>query len=148
MPSFEEMFAKSRGRPILHQGRTLSLVDEFPAEGAKTLRVTFESCNSEWRQGVAIGFSGSVKVNGHVLRKGIVLWHDTAPHAIDLQLIGDVHNIEIRNVWDLGDGVMQSGHNGAAMIVVPVDQGRKYECNDGKADDDFDDLVFRIERTS
>ncbi len=41
---------------------------------------------------------------------------------------------------------MHSWHNGAAIIVEPVPFGRRYRCNDGIANDDFNDLIFRLER--
>jgi len=31
------------------------------------------------------------------------------------------------------------------MIVEEIPSGRRYKCNDGRADDDFDEIVFRIE---
>jgi hypothetical protein len=34
------------------------------------------------------------------------------------------------------------------MIVEALPNGRRYRCNDGFADDDFDDLIFRLERVS
>jgi hypothetical protein len=63
-----------------------------------------------------------------------------------LEVIGKVSTIEVKNVWDVGDGVIHSWHNGAAMIVEPLPNGRRYRCNDGLADDDFDDIVFHLER--
>jgi hypothetical protein len=33
------------------------------------------------------------------------------------------------------------------MIIEQLpNDGRRYHCNDGEPDEDFDDLVFRIER--
>lgn len=52
----------------------------------------------------------------------------------------------IRNGWDTGDGVVRSGGGGAAMIVDEMSVRHRYRCNGGYPDDDFDDLVFRIER--
>jgi hypothetical protein len=52
----------------------------------------------------------------------------------------------VKNVWDTGDGVTHSWLNGAAMIVDVDVSKRTYRCNDGFADDDFDDIIFRIER--
>jgi hypothetical protein len=146
MPSFQEMFEKSAGKPIVYQDKTLVMMDDFPTEGAKTLRLVFEACNAEWRQGVGLRFEGKFKVNGQIIRRGIVVWQDTAPQTVDLEVIGKVSRIEVKNVWDVGDGVIHSWHNGAAMIVEPLPNGRRYRCNDGLADDDFDDIVFRLER--
>jgi len=142
------MFEKSAGQPIVYNDKTLVMFDNFPMEGAATLRLVFEACSAEWRQGVALRFEGKFKVNGQIIRRGIVLWHDTAPQAVDLEVNGKVSTIEVKNVWDVGDGVIHSWHNGAAMIVEPLPNGRRYRCNDGFSDDDFDDIVFHLERVS
>ena len=125
------MFETSAGKPIEYQGKTLVMMDDFPTEGATRLRLVFETCNGEWRQGVGLRIDGKFKVHGQTISKGIVLWHDTAPQTVE---------------WDVGDGVIHSWHNGAAMIVEALPDGRRYCCNDGFADDDFDDIVFRLER--
>jgi hypothetical protein len=52
--------------------------------------------------------------------------------------------LEVYNLWDKGDGVTEAWHNGAAMIVEEIPGGRRYRCNDGYPDDDFDDLVFEL----
>ncbi len=77
-----------------------------------------------------------------------MLWQDTAPQTVDFEIIGKASTIEVKNMWDFGDGVMQSWHNGAAMIVESLPNGRRYRCNDGDPDDDFDDIIFRLERVS
>ena len=146
MPSFQELFEQSAGKPIVYQGKTLIMVDEFPTGGVSHLRLVFEACNGEWRQGVALRVDGKFKVNGITINKGIVLWQDTAPAVVELEITPKVLSVEVKNVWDIGDGVIHSWHNGAAMIVEQLPNGRRYHCNDGFADDDFDDMVFRLER--
>lgn len=42
--------------------------------------------------------------------------------------------------WAMGRG------NGAAMYCEEIPGGRRYFCNDGKEDDDFDDIVFTVRR--
>jgi|SRR5579875_328792 hypothetical protein len=150
MPSFEPMFIKSRGKPIVYKGKTLIMGDDFPLEGANKFRLVFEECNGEWRQGVALNCKGSFVFRGESFdgTGGIVFWHDTAPQTVELEVIGKPSTIEVKNVWDVGDGVIHSWHNGAAMIVESLPDGRRYRCNDGFADDDFDDIVFRLERVS
>lgn len=145
MPSFEEMFTESAGRPIQYHGMTLVRMDAFPLEAAKELRLVFEACNAEWRQGVALRCEGKFKVNEQIIRRGIVIWQDTAPKVIEIGILGTQSTIEVKNVWEI-DEVVQSSHNGAAMIVEETPNGRRYRCNDGVADDDFDDIVFRLER--
>jgi len=51
----------------------------------------------------------------------------------------------VKNVWDMGDGVMQSWNAGGAMIVEGDAVSRRYLCNDGELDDDFDDMIFTLE---
>ena len=148
MPSFQELFVKSAGKPIEYQGKTLVMFNDFPMEGAKRLCLVFEECKNKWRQGVALGFEGKFKVNGQIISKGMVLWYDTAPQTVELEVIGKISTIEVKNVWDVGDGVIHSWHNGAAMIVDLLPNGRRYRCNDGLADDNFNDIVFRLEHVA
>ena len=146
MVCFQDLFVKSKGQPIVYQGKTLVLGDDFPTEGAKQFRLFFEENNGSWRQGVALDVKGGFKVNRQVIRRKIVLWQDTAPQIVDFELMGKPVTIHVYNVWDTGNGLMHSWHNGAAMIVEPVPFGRRYRCNDGLADDDFNDIIFRLER--
>ena len=76
-----------------------------------------------------------------------MFWTDSAPPDILRKVHTKKGEIQVRNVWDPGDGVMHSWHTGAAMIVdVDATSGaRTYRCNDGRPDDDFDELTFVIE---
>lgn len=42
---------------------------------------------------------------------------------------------------------MEALTNFAGMLVEELLNGYRYRCNEGRDDDDYDDLVFRIERT-
>lgn len=44
--------------------------------------------------------------------------------------------------WAMGRG------NGAAMYSEDIPNGKRYFCNDGVEDDDFDDIIFTVTRTS
>jgi hypothetical protein len=46
---------------------------------------------------------------------------------------------------DTGDGTKAYGHNGAMYIEQKKNEKTLYNCNDGHPDDDFDDLIFKIE---
>jgi hypothetical protein len=191
MPEFQSMFTESKGKPIVYEGNTLVMLDDFPREGATKFRLVFETCNGkpfgehtqtvptqerrhqnrtpdgrffrtsedglapwrnllppgEWRQGVALTFEGKFKILGQIIRRAIVLWCDTAdPQTVEFEVVGKPATIAVKNIWDVGNGVIDSWHNGAAMIVESVPNGRRYRCNDGFADDDFNDIVFRLER--
>jgi len=78
--------------------------------------------------------------------EGAALWQSLEWDTVDIELTGGATAVEVCNAWDCGNGVKQSWHNGAAMIVEEIPHGRRYRCNDGYADDDFDDIIFRLER--
>jgi len=138
---------KTKGKPIVYQDKTLVMVDYFPVTFGDSLRFTFESCNGEWSQGACLRVldGGNLVIMGEHL-KHAVCWRDTAPSNFDVYLTGDVTSVAVYNVWDTGNGAIDAWHNGAAMIVEEIPNGRRYRCNDGVADDDFDDVVFRLER--
>jgi len=169
MPSFQAMFMKSKGQPIEYQGKTLVLGDSFSTDGATRFRLTVESCGEVVRQGVALdllhrdqsgkwgrgacrGTDGEFVLAGQAFngKKGVFFWGDDAEGTIEFELRGGPEAIHVFNVWEgedhLGHRFMDSRHNGAAMIVEEIPNGRRYRCNDGEADDDFDDIVFRLER--
>ena len=149
MLDFQSQFMKSKGKPIVHQGNTLVMMDDFSTEWTRVFRLVFEICNGEWRQGVSLRVrdKGTMVMNDQNVKHAIC-WRDTAPEVVEFHIEGKVSFIEIKNVWDVGDGVIHSWHNCAAMIVEELPNGRRYRCNDGYADDDFDDIVFRVERVS
>lgn len=147
MPSFQKQFEASRGQPIEYEGKLLTMMDRVAVGRATAIRVTFEHCAGDWRQGVRLKCDGEFLVNEQKIpgKGGFVLWQDTAPRISDVAFQGKVNEIRIYNVWDIGNGVIESWHNGAAMIIEEIPNGKRYRCNDGRADDDFDDLVFSIE---
>jgi hypothetical protein len=141
------MFVQSRGKSIVYQGQMLVLSDHFPLLGATRLRFAFEACQGAWRQGVALRPIGDsqIVINGERLEHAIC-WYDTSPPSFEFEVTGGRDSIVVYNVWDTGEGVIHAKHNGAAMIVDELATGRRYRCNDGYPDDDFDDVVFSIER--
>jgi len=144
MMSFEDLFLDSGGRSIEYKGMTVAMFDLFPLPPSGRLEVVFESVDSEWRQGVLPRADGIFEVAGAKIEGALVLWQDTAPKVVDIGVESRESVIEVRNVWDVGDGVMHSWHNGGALVVEPGPTGRRYLCNDGHPNDDFTDLVFRL----
>jgi hypothetical protein len=144
MTPFQELFAKADGKPVWYKGQIIQLVDDWAVPDGQRIRLTFESVNSEWRQGVYLLSDGGFEVEG-AETKTAVFWSDAAPDVIELSVKTKRGSFVVKNVWDAGNGVMHSWRGGAAMIVDPTPSGRRYRCNDGQVDDDFDDLVFQIE---
>jgi hypothetical protein len=119
-------------------------MDLFPIGPDAVLTLTFESSASAHRQGVALTTKGNFIVDGRHVGRKLVLWSDTAPRKVAIEVRGVSGEVEVHNVWDRGDGVVHAWHNGAAMVVDTIAGGRRYRCNDGDPDDDLDDLVFVI----
>ena len=145
MPTFEGLFRKSNAKPVVYEGKTIHLFDCLKVADGQIITLTFESVNADWRQGVELLTDGSFEVLGHSGSDSVVLWQDTAPQKVALRVHTKKGECSVMNVWDTGNGLMQQGHNGAAMLIEATPTGKRYRCNDGVADDDFDDLVFRID---
>ncbi len=112
------------------------------------LRMYHRDKQGKWQKGARPHKEGQFVVGDQVVsgKTGIILWQSKDWDAVEFEIIGDAATIEIHNVWDCGNGVVDAWHNGAAMIVEELPNGRRYRCNDGFPDDDFDDIVFRLER--
>jgi hypothetical protein len=121
------------------------LYDELKVNKRQKIKVIFESVNSDWRQGISLETNKGIEVKDHLFKKGINLWQDTAPKIVECICYSNNGVLKLWNIWDVGDGVVESMHNACGMIVEQLPNGRRYRCNDGYPDDDFDDLIFRIE---
>ncbi len=75
----------------------------------------------------------------------IRLWHDNSkrkqPKSLPKKGI-----LGIKNIWNTGNGTISSWIGGAAMIVEEIKNGKRYRCNDGHPDENFDDIVFTIQK--
>jgi hypothetical protein len=165
MPSFQPMFTESKGQPIEYQGKTLVMSDFYPTQGVLKFRLVFESCNGSGRQGVGLRLlykdrdgkwqkgaaaenEGQLIVRGANTsgKDGVIIWCGETPKEEEFEVVGSPSVVNIFNVWAGSDGVTHSRHHGAAMIVEELPNGRRYQCNDGEPDEDFDDIIFRLER--
>jgi hypothetical protein len=160
VPLFEELFKQNNWQPIVYKGKTLSLFDIFPIQLKEKLRLVFESINSDWRQGVEIsvvnkkGNRGWLIINGK-RRTSVVLMQDETPPVIEFLARAKDGKLYVNNAWidpprPWAAGIYFIGGriSGSAMIVEELPNGRRYRCNDGERDEDFDDIVFRIERVN
>lgn len=143
---FEHLFAETHGKPIRYNGRLLVLFDLFDLRSHDRIILKFQSVDSPWKQGVSLRCrsGGELYVNG-VRLTHMVCWHDLSRTECEISIIGEPKYIEVKNVWDSGNGVIDSWHNGAAMYIEDIDHGKKYYCNDGFADDDLNDLIFTLQ---
>ena len=152
MPSFQSFFIESKGKPILYEDKILHLGDFFPINDNDKLIITLEKVNSEWEQGVGLSFKGTFEVEGQIFENKISFWKGDAPDQIQIVVHPEKgsSSILVKNLWQntdhLGNKFINSGVNGAAMIIKEVPNGRRYYCNDGHPDDNFDDIVFSIQK--
>ena len=90
---------------------------------------------------------GSIYEEGGIKGR-LCLWLNEPSRPVEVVCHTRDGHIHIMNVWN--DGNMWNGihfkHNGAGMIVEEIENGFRYHCNDLYPDEDFDDIVFRIER--
>lgn len=95
--------------------------------------------------------SGEIlKVNNITTEKGFYLWYDTSPEVVEINVhtknkSNENRYLSVYNIWSFESKIIHSRHNGAAMYIEELPNGKRYYCNDGHPDDNFDDIVFRLE---
>ncbi|WP_349407788.1 hypothetical protein [Pseudalkalibacillus sp. SCS-8] len=144
MVSFQEEFMKSRGKPIVYKGKTIMMLDRIAIGKKSKIRIKFEKTNSEWDQGISLKVDKGIIVEGEEI-KHLRLWEKHAPSYLEYDVETNNGELLLWNIWDTGNGSTDAWINGAAMIAQDLDNGKIYFCNDGHPDDNFDDLVFKIE---
>jgi hypothetical protein len=143
---FEEYFNKSEGKPFIYNDKEVMMSNRIQLPSGKVaLKVNFVSTDSEWKQGIVFHTKGEFEINGQKIPFQIVLWEDTAPKELEFLVKSKDKVLFINNVWDTGDGTMHYGHNGAAMFIEKNGSSTLYNCNDGHPNDDFSDLILKIE---
>jgi hypothetical protein len=139
-PVLNSEFAR-RGRP------DVVMIDAFPVRDGELLKLSFESKESPWRQGVwlkAAGEGGQLVVNTLKL-VSFDLWQDTAPNEVLIECHSRKGLIHLYNIWEK-EGRRSSQSWSSGMLVDEHAEGRRYRCNDIGFDTDFISLVFRLER--
>ena len=166
MPDFDKLFSATKENFILYKGKTLVGCDLLFFEDGDRFVIKIEKTNSEWIQGVGLFLFGIIEIEdlGKKAKDRTVFMENTAPKEISIKLWRDRTNrkqpkrlpkkgiLGIKNVWEIKSltehPCVHSWHHGAAMIVEEIENGRRYRCNDGHPDDNFDDIVFTIQKVS
>jgi hypothetical protein len=160
MPDFSELFMQSKGKPIIYKNKTVVMTDYFSFKDGERLKIQIEKTNSEWNQGIGIYLFGTIEIenNKEIVEERAFFFETTVPNEIIIRLWSEKEKkqhpkklparniLGIKNIWDTGNGVIQSWHFGAAMIVEEIENGRRYHCNDGHPDENFDDIVFSVKK--
>jgi hypothetical protein len=143
MPSFEQEFINSKGMPVIYKGIELIGMDRVPVKENFSGHLRVISINSEWEQCIRMRVEGSITIESDT-GKNFVLWANGIKG--DVHFIGKSKNkqLYIWNGWRRKDGGVDAWLNGAAMIAEINGNTRRYKCNDGHPDDNFDDLIFEV----
>ncbi len=147
--AFGDMFIKSKAGPIRYKNLTLIMADKLviPVKRVVNVQYRIVSTNSEWPQGIAFSTDGwlSYRDGEHIKRGWFDIFEQYMPKEDVISCYSTKSGILwVKNVWDQGEGGVESGWNGAAMWIEQIPGGKRYHCNDGHFDDDFNELVFEL----
>jgi hypothetical protein len=117
----------------------------------EVFRLVFEAMNSDWQQMVHLEADRTVEVDRMEYRRGVLLPYDPGHPLVNIRVRTREGMFWVWNVWEhrgvQGEWRRESHMLYAGMLVDELPNGYRYRCNEGRDDDDYDDLVFRIERT-
>lgn len=127
--------------------RDVWLIEAVPCRAGDIFTLTFESAAERWRQGVWLATDGVLRVSGQESAQ-FVLWHDTAPPSVRVDVLKTDGLLRLYNVWDSGRG--RSSHESqsatSGMLREAVEGGYRYRCNDIGNDPSFTSLTFLLVR--
>jgi hypothetical protein len=171
MPSFEELFTEAKGQPVYYQGIHIIRRDRFPVENEDILTCSIESTNSTSGrlQGFCIDVTGHCELDGEVYKQGkgirMLFWENTAPKEIKLKVFTKNDFVVVYNICEVEYSYLitdETGaplriykkridncHNGAAMIIEEIENGRRYRCSDTSSkdkEDQFGDIIFTVQK--
>lgn len=141
---FEKMFRQSQGKPIVYNGETIFRYDAINVNKHFSGIIKLNAASSVWRQGIKLKVDNFLIID-ETKRNEMALWADYFKN--DIPFYGETNNglLYINNIWDTGNGVIESWYNGAAMKKKVLTFNHiRYFCNDGHPNDDFSDIVFEI----
>jgi len=149
---FQELFMQSKGQPISYKNKEIKMVDKINISSQKVkLKINFISTNSNYKQGIAVDTKGYIEIDEQIFKnRKMIFWEDTAPKVIELIVKSKDNVLIIHNIWEQTDHLGNKStfycYNGAALYLEKVSETTTiYHCNDGEPDDDFDDLIFKVE---
>ena len=152
MPSFEVDFIKSKGAPIKYKDLELIKTDRISVQKNFSGTLRLISTNSDWRQAVCLRvLKGRLEIDPKDKDEGefLILWENFLGKGIH-KFEGSTNDSKlfIYNAWEepawTGIPFTNYWQDGAAMIVEVDGNTRRYRCNDGHPDENFDDIVYEI----
>lgn len=149
MPVFENFFKESKGAAVSYQGKLLHISDRIPVHSGEHFRCSIEKTNSEWRQGFTAKLTHGIIQSENEESNCFHFWASEALQEFEFRIkltSKKPAHLILYNFWEGSDGTVHVGHNGAAMVIEEIPHGRRYYCNDGHPDDNFDDIVFTVQK--
>ena len=122
----------------------------IPAKNGERFRLVFEGAESDWTQGVHLEADRGVSVEKKPYKRAVVI--PFMPNNLEFYISCRTREgiLWVWNVWASrgvqGESRLESLVHFAGMLVQELPNGYRYKCNEGRDDDDYNDLVFRIER--
>ena len=144
MIDFESEFIKSQGQPFAIDGKEYYMCYSIHVPKETWIKIKFISAISAPRQGVRVDADKPLEWRN---RKGnsINIWYPYKKEEHETTIFcPEETSINVRNIWDNGDGVVQSWHGGGAMIVEENNGNRLFCCNSTLTNDRCSDCIFRI----
>lgn len=145
--NFQSLFLESKGDKIIYQGKFLKLADRINLSEVKIkLRLTFIKSDSKWQQGIFLSTKkGKIHIAGKTYSKKVLIMDDSISEEEEITVEAKDKILFVYNAWkDENDKVLY-WEKGAAMYIEEYENSKIYYCNDGLPDDDFNDLIFKIE---
>ncbi len=151
---FVGMFAaKKTAGPLIYQDKTIYLADKIKINARAEVTLTILETNSDdYIEGVILETKGKfIFSDGFVAKKEIVFLENK--FRKETFIVESKKNyFWVQNAWlDPTDEfqVISYSSDGAAMIIEDNSNDeyidKTYYCNDGFLDDDFNDVIFRIQ---
>ena len=151
---FKELFSAAAGEPVFYRGERIVLAQKVPVCHQGRLLVTLETTASPFLQGVAIQ-EDVIGIEDRQ-KRSIVYEHYSVPpgergkvrsrlpYSFEFVQQGTSGELLFFNVALHGERC-EYWTGGCAMKVEPLANGVRFRCNDFQRNDDFTDLVFRVE---
>jgi len=152
---FKNLFLGAAGEPVVYRGEPIVMAQKVPVCHRGRLLVTIESTASPYLQGVAIQ-EDVIGIEDR-RRRTVVFEHYSVPpgerrrqrsrlpFSFEFEQKGTTGELLFFNVALREDGGCEYWSGGCAMKVEQLPSGFRFRCNDFQPNDDFTDLVFRVE---
>jgi hypothetical protein len=164
MPSFQKEFGEaisksmSEGKgpavKLKYKNWELILAARIPVQKKFSGSIRLISTNSEYKQAVIIevDYRKTKRITiGSQKERSFIIWEEDFANAggvIHFEGTSKNGELFVYNAWEQTDHLDTPFTNywmhGAAMIEEINGNTRRYKCNDGVPDDNFDDIIFEV----